>query len=148
MFLFVLVPVIAVAWRALVVAGALGAVVLVGNAHDRPGEQPFADNPRVVEAADPLSDAEARRAGWPTGRRDSGPSGFSLFLGADLVWPTWVACEDRLCLAGVGDDIYLYDTFPKFARVGRIDASLGENPFDKLVASTVTEEQARRLLTP
>lgn len=148
MFFAILIPIVTVAWRALVVVGAIGAVVVVGNALDKPGELPFADNPRVVEATAPLSTDEARQAGWPTGRNDSGPPGFALFLGADLVWPSWVSCEDAVCLAGVGDDIYLYDTHPHFARVGEIDASLGENPFDKLVASTLSADQARRLLTP
>ena len=137
------------AWRILLVAAALGAAVVVESALTKPGEQPFADNPRVVEAADPLSSADARQADWPTRRDDSEfGDGFMVFLGSDLVWPSWVSCEDRICLVGSGDDVLLYDAHPRFARVGAIDASLGENPFEKLIASTVSEEQARRLLTP
>lgn len=135
-------------WRAVVTLTAITTVVLIGSSLDRPGEQPFADNPVEVSRSNALSVAEAHEATWPTRRNDSGPTGFRTYLGADLVVPGWVSCEDRICLVGTGNQIRVYDTYPRTAKVGEISRSAGRSPFEALTESTITEEQAARLLTP
>ena len=131
-------------------------LMLLDAYFDAPGEQPFADNPSVVIASNPVEISEAREIGWPTGRDDGPTDGadqtedriFNTYVGVEtLGFPGWMSCEDRICLVEIGDKILLYDTYPDIDKIAEIDEDIA-NPFDALVAASVTQEQAARLLTP
>ena len=142
---FILVPVVTRVLVTVVTFLVIGVVLLVDHFTYH---ATLADNPSNVVADDPLTVSQARSIGWPTGR-DDGSQAFYLYLGADFVWPSWISCEDKICLVGAGDRVVLYDLYPRISALAELEYNKGDKPFRTLVDELdLTEDQAARLLTP
>lgn len=145
MFFLIFVPVVSLL-ATVVTVTAITVVILVDS---WTYEASLADNPTVIVAEDPVSAEEARQLGWPT-RRDDGDRAFYMQMGANIIWPSWVSCEDELCLVGDGDRVVVFDTHPRLKELAEFpDVSKKDRPFETLVEELgLTENQAARLLTP
>jgi hypothetical protein len=85
---------------------------------------------------------------WPTGAGMSqGPQALYVYLGADLLFPSWVSCtdDDYVCLVGAGTTVYVYTTQP----LGRVaEISVGDpDPAQALRSLGATEQQIVELLS-
>ena len=144
MFIIIpLIPTITKAVVTLVVVATVAVVVLLDQAINKPD---INDNPPEVVAENPVGIAEARRLGWPTGR-DDGTREFHLLLGVDIIVPSWISCEDHICLVGHGNTVSIYDMHPKIKKLTKTSRDVA-SPFEKLVELGLTQNQAARLLTP
>ena len=79
-----------------------------------PDELPDADDPSDGDDGAGGDEGDAGDAdpsldelGWPTHRSD-GTNAFYAYLGAMLLFPSWVSCSDVFCLVGSGGDLHVF----------------------------------------
>ena len=144
--MFILLPLIPIITKAAVTAVVVATIAVVVLADQRIHQPDISDNPTVEVAEDPVALREAYHLGWPTGR-DDGTRGFWMYLGAEIILPQWISCEDRVCLVGHGNAVFIYDMHPRIRLFTKTSATV-VSPFWKLVELGLSREQAARLLTP
>lgn len=143
---FIFIPLIPIISKAVVTAVVVAVVAVVVLADLRIHQPDISDNPTVEVAEDPVALPEAYGLGWPTGR-DDGTRGFWMYLGAEIIFPRWISCEDSICLVGHGNAVSIYDMHPRIRKLTQTSTTV-DSPFWKLVELGLSREQAARLLTP
>ena len=85
---------------------------------------------------------------WPTSAGLQGPSVLSVFLGSQLVIPSWISCtdDDAVCLVGTGDavEIYVVDGLRRAAVI----PIASSDPTAALRDIGMTAPQVREMLSP